>query len=73
MKHFKAEQFLKDLGIDLEVEMVVDEVKPNNIIQLPVANLGSFVAIERTLDNLIATYGKDELIQGLKEYINGKK
>lgn len=62
---FKAEQFLKDIGLNLDVQILgdgsmVEKTEEANIVHLSSSILTNpETAIMRALNNLNATYGKD--------------
>lgn len=68
---FKAEEFLKDIGLDLHISVLERTVEvPNSVSQLPVANVSYDIAVIRTVDNLVATYGTEAVHSVLKKLVN---
>lgn len=68
MSKFKAEDFLKDLGLELHVTTLERTLETtNNVYKLPVVNLSSDVAVMRVIDNLTATYGSEAVYSILKK------
>jgi hypothetical protein len=69
MSKFKAEEFLKDIGLDVHVTILkrTTDIK-DNIYVLPVTIVDAEVAVMRNLDNLSATYGASTLMDILLKY-----
>ncbi len=71
---FKAEEFLRDIGLDMHIQELERTIETtNNIYQLPVANLSADFAIMRIIDNLDATYGEEMVTKVLKQIIEIKE
>ncbi len=70
MSKFKAEEFLKDIGLELDIMMLNRDVATSdNIHQLPVANVDVEVAVMRVVDNLIGTYGQKIIMDVLLKVV----
>ena len=68
---FKAQEFLRDIGLDMHIELLERTVaETSNIYQLPLANLSAEVAVMRVVDNLTATYGTQAIKDILAKYTN---
>jgi hypothetical protein len=65
-KEFKAQQFLKDIGLDMHIAEI--QRPKNNVVKLPVDNISIEMAVMRSLDNLSATYGPSEVFDILLKY-----